>query len=123
LNIALIEQRPSISDTKHERRPSNTIPVPVHDLHGRLGQQTIYPDAYFVFKTVTYETQEKIFVNVFSHKKVPDNHILIQDKETVLDKKGENCTAFAVAINEHMKTNSVTHDAYKEWVSSNTCFQ
>lgn len=86
--------------------------------HGRLGKATISPIPLFVFKTV-HEVDgksDKVFLNVYAHKKVEKDHLLIHNKELVQDKKGESCYAYGVVLSDEAGQKCLSDESYKLWV-------
>lgn len=84
----------------------------------------IHPEAVYVFKTTFFQPdgkQEKVFVNVFYHKKVESEHCLVQDKSVIVDKKGENCFAYGVVIASDLREKCL-EEKYREWVKSTLYF-
>lgn len=82
----------------------------------------LHPEAVYVFKTTFFQpdgSQEKVFVNVFHHKKVPSEHCLVQSKAVVVDKRGENCFAYGIVIADDLRDKCL-EEKYREWVSRRT---
>lgn len=79
----------------------------------------LHPEAVYVFKTTFFQpdgSQEKVFVNVYHHKKVPSEHCLVQNKTVVVDKRGENCFAYGIVIADDLRDKCL-EEKYREWVS------
>ncbi len=59
---------------------------------------TIQPFPGYVIKTKSLATDEKLFINVFHHFLIEEDKFPVNDRITVVDKKGEQCIAYGIAI-------------------------
>lgn len=51
-----------------------------------------------MIKTKSLATDEKLFINVFHHYLIEEDKFPVNDRITVVDKKGEQCIAYGIAI-------------------------